>query len=109
MRSTPRDTGRMASVHSLVFITTAMASANGTFSDGTPWSMVRTATGSYDFYFDHRLVPISGSVGLFQNARIVPNLGSFDPGKINVNFLLWDGTAVNAQFKLNLTWLDNRT
>jgi hypothetical protein len=110
MKSTPRDTDRRtATVSTLLPITAAMTSFNGAFSDGTPFQMVRTATGIYEFYFDPRLIPLSGFVGLHQNARIMPNIGAMNPGRMQVNFLLHDGTDVNAQYDLNINWLDTRT
>lgn len=110
MRSLVKDTHkRFGSVTTLLHITAAMAAGNGVFSDGTPWNMVRTSTGTYEFYFDHRLIPLSGSIGLDQNARIMANFGAMTPGKVIVNFLLHDGTAVNAAFDLHLNWLDTRS
>lgn len=107
MRSTQKDIHRMTSLTALNPIPNA-ASGNGIFSDGTPWHMVRTATGEYTLYFDARLIPISGSVGGISPAKTFYIFEVIAAGSIRVQCSSATA-AVNASFDLTMTCLDTRT
>jgi len=89
---------------------TDVTSGNGVFSDGTPWHMVRTATGEYTMYFDSRIFVISGSIGPNASGRYYYKFEVVAAGQARVQVLDSTGAAVNsANFDVTLSVLDTRT
>jgi hypothetical protein len=87
-----------------------VTSGNGVFSDGTPYHMVRTATGEYTMYFDSRIFVISGSIGPNASGRYYYKFEVVAAGQARVQVLDASGAAVNsANFDVTLSVLDTRT
>lgn len=85
-------------------------SGNGVFSDGTPWTMVRTAIGEYTMYFDSRLFVVSGSVGPLATGRHYYKFEAPSAGQVRVQVLDNTGAAENsANFDVNIFVIDTRT
>ena|SRR4249919_1601076 len=86
------------------------ASSNGVWSDGTPFHMIRTATGEYTVYFDSRIFVISGSIGPTASGRHFYKFEVVAAGQVRVQTLDATGAAENsAGFDLTLSVLDSRT
>jgi hypothetical protein len=86
------------------------ASSNGVWSDGTPFHMIRTATGEYTVYFDSRIFVISGSIGPTASGRHFYKFEVVQAGQVRVQTLDATGAAENsAGFDLTLSVLDSRT
>jgi hypothetical protein len=108
MRSTQKDIRRITPLTTLNPIVSA-TSGNGVFADGTPWHMIRTATGEYTINFDPRLFPISGAIGPMQGARIFYYFEVAAAGSIRVQCLDYTGAAINAtNFDVTIMCLDTR-
>lgn len=86
------------------------ASGNGVWSDGTPWHMVRTATGEYTMYFDSRIFVLSGSIGPNASGRWYYKFEVVAAGQVRVQVLDSTGAAANsANFDVTINILDSRT
>lgn len=86
------------------------APGNGTWSDGTPWHMQRTATGEYTMFFDSRIFVISGSVGPLATGRQFYKFEAPAAGSVRVQVLDSAGVATNvANFDVSINVLDTRT
>jgi hypothetical protein len=108
MRTRVRDVERVVNVRTLMPIPSGV-SGNGIFSDGTPWNMVRTATGEYTISFDSRLIPVSFFCVSAQGTRLFFFEEAMGPGSVRPQVLLHDGTAQDATFDLEINWFDKRT
>lgn len=84
---------------------------NGVFSDGTPYHMIRTATGEYTMYFDSRIFVISGAIGVNAPGRHFYKFEVVAAGQVRVQVLDPDsGAGVNsANFDVTISVLDTRT
>lgn len=109
MRTQQKDI-RRATVLTTLNPVADVTSGNGVFSDGTPWHMVRTATGEYTMYFDSRIFVISGAVGPLASGRHYYKFEVAAAGQVRVQVLDSTGAAENsANFDVTLSVLDTRT
>jgi hypothetical protein len=108
MRSPLKDSGRIITVQTVNDIAGGNSSGSGVFSDGTPWIMIKNGVGSWQLYFDTRLVPLSGVVS-FHNYNCIGNIDTFAPGFVRAVITNHDGTFLDVVFKVIINWLDNRT
>jgi hypothetical protein len=109
MRTQQKDI-RRSTVLTTLNPVTDVTSGNGVFSDGTPWHMVRTATGEYTMYFDTRIFVISGSIGPLASGRHYYKFEAPGAGQARVQVLDPTGAAENsANFDVTLSVLDTRT
>lgn len=85
-------------------------SGNGVWSDGTPYHMVRTATGEYTLYFDSRIFVLSGAIGPNATGRHYYKFEVVSAGQARIQVLDATGAAENsANFDVTITILDSRT
>jgi len=109
MRTRQKDIQRTTVLTTMNPVTDVTA-GNGVWSDGTPWHMVRTATGEYTMYFDSRIFVISGSVGPPATGRQYYKFEAPAAGSVRVQVLDSTGAAVNvANFDVTINALDTRT
>lgn len=109
MRTQQKDIRRVTVLTTMAQINDA-ASANGSWSDGTPWHMVRTATGEYTVYFDSRIFVLSGSIGPTASGRHFYKFEVVSAGQVRVQTLDATGAAENsAGFDITISVLDSRT
>lgn len=109
MRTQQKDIRRVAVLTTMAQINDA-ASANGSWSDGTPFHMIRTNTGEYTVYFDSRIYVISGSIGPTAAGRFYYKFEVVAAGQVRIQVLDATGAAVNsAGFDITINVLDSRT
>lgn len=109
MRTLQKDIRRTTLLTTMSPITD-VTSGNGVWSDGTPWHMVRTATGEYTMYFDSRIFVISGAVGPLATGRHYYKFEAPAAGSCRVQVLDPTGAAENsANFDVTISILDTRT
>jgi hypothetical protein len=109
MRTSQKDIRRTTVLTTMAPIIDA-ANGNGIWSDGTPWHMVRTATGEYTMYFDSRIFVLSGSIGPNASGRHYYKFEVVSAGQVRVQVLDSTGAAESsANFDVTINVLDTRT
>lgn len=109
MRTQQKDIRRVTVLTTMLAVPD-VTSGNGVFSDGTPWHMVRTATGEYTMYFDSRIFVISGAIGPNGSGRYYYKFEVVSAGVARIQVLDSTGAAANAaNFDVTLSVLDTRT
>src|SRR4051812_32043167 len=109
MRTLQKDIRRTSVLTTMAPISD-VTSGNGVWSDGTPWHMVRTATGEYTMYFDSRIFVISGAIGPNASGRHYYKFEVVSAGTCRIQVLDSTGVAENsANFDVTISILDTRT
>lgn len=109
MKTQQRDIRRI-SVLTTMLPVIEVPNGNGVWSDGTPWHMVRTATGEYTMYFDSRIFVLSGSIGPNASGRHYYKFEVVSAGVARIQVLDATGAPENsANFDVTISVLDTRT